>query len=202
MPDREQTVFVVDDDADVLHAISVLLSTAGLTTRTFQSASAFLDAYDPEQKGCLILDIRMPDMDGLQLQSLLKKRDETLPIIFITGHGTVPTAVQAIKDGALEFLQKPFRDSELLDSIYRAMAVNRERRRAAILRQDIERRLGSLTKRESQVMELMVAGDTNKVIARKLNISPRTVEIHRTRVMEKMCCETLAQLVHVTLKRD
>jgi len=144
----------------------------------------------------------MPDMDGLQLQSLLKKRDETLPIIFITGHGTVPTAVQAIKDGALEFLQKPFRDSELLDCIYRAMAVNRERRRAAILRQDIERRLGSLTKRESQVMELMVAGDTNKVIARKLNISPRTVEIHRTRVMEKMCCETLAQLVHVTLKRD
>ncbi|HBD11306.1 MAG TPA: DNA-binding response regulator [Porticoccaceae bacterium] len=202
MPDREQTVFVVDDDADVLHAISVLLSTAGLTTRTFQSASAFLDAYDPEQKGCLILDIRMPDMDGLQLQSLLKKRDETLPIIFITGHGTVPTAVQAIKDGALEFLQKPFRDSELLDSIYRAMAVNRERRRAAILRQDVDRRLGSLTKRESQVMELMVAGDTNKVIARKLNISPRTVEIHRTRVMEKMCCETLAQLVHVTLKRD
>ncbi len=195
---KQQSVFIVDDDSDVLDAMSVLLRSNGLTPRAFPSAYEFLSNYHDEH-GCLLLDVRMPDMSGLELQRHMKNRGIELPIIFITGHGDVPMAVDAMKNGALEFVQKPFRDQELLDCIYNALELNQRTSEEREYIRKIQTRIHSLTRREHEVMEHMVAGEITKVIAADLGVSPRTAELHRARVMEKMGVRTLAQLVQMVV---
>ena len=196
----EQIVFVVDDDPSIRTAISVLLDTKGVTCRTFGSARGFLDAYAPEMEGCLILDLHLPDIDGLELQRLLKEKRINLPIVFVSGSGSISPAVQAIKGGAQNFLQKPFGEHELLDSIRQALVQGQRRRQTMAHLRELRERSNTLSPREAEVMRFMVDGDSSKVIARKLGISPRTVEIHRSKVMQKMECNTLAQLVQIVME--
>ncbi len=200
MNDREPTVFVVDDDPGVGDSIRLLLRSVGLPSEVFRSAIEFLKAYDLERAGCLVLDVRMPGMSGLDLQARLQEMGSTLPIIFVTAHGDVPMAVDAVKGGALDFVQKPFRDQELLDKIQEGLETDALNR--AVLRDltEIRKRLESLTPRESEVMDLVVAGKPNKNIARALTISQRTVEIHRARVMEKMQVRSVSMLVQLVMK--
>lgn len=200
MASGDQTVFIVDDDADVLDAMSLLLRSAGLTIQAFNSPQQFLAVCSPELRGCLILDINMPDIDGLALQQLINDRNIAMPIIFITGHGDVSNAVEAMKSGAFDFLQKPFPDQILLDSVYRAMELDERRHQAMAHDKAIRERIATLTKREHEVMQHMVTGDMSKTIASDLNISPRTVEVHRHKVMEKMQAKTLAQLVQMVMQ--
>ena len=193
-------VFVVDDDAGVLNSVAFLLKTVGIHAETYTSAQEFLDRCDIRAPGCLVLDVRMPVMSGLELQEKLHAMGSSLPIIFLTAHGDVPMAVQAVKSGAVDFLQKPFRDQELVDKIHRAMEENARIRDAAAARDDIVARIDSLTPRERQVMEAVVAGKANKVIAAELGVSQRTVEIHRAHAMQKMRADSLAQLVHMAMR--
>lgn len=196
----EFTVFVVDDDADVLEAVDFLLHSVGLKVETYASAKEFLEAYDPLQPGCLVLDVRMPGMSGLELQERLEALESTLPIIFLSAHGDVPIAVHAIKAGAVDFLEKPFRDQELIDKVQDAIEVNARLRRDLAERNRIAGRIDALTPREREVMELVVQGKTNKAIASELGLSQRTVEIHRARVMEKMRAESLPELVQMVIR--
>jgi FixJ family two-component response regulator len=200
-PRTGPTVFVVDDDDGMRAALSTLLSTVGYTTAVFSSAQDFLQRYKPDEPGCLVLDIRMPEMSGLELQQHLNRTGSMLPVIFITGHGDVPMAVQAMKEGAFEFIQKPFRDQDLLDRINHALQLDAENRKTVARRAEVLRRLESLTPRERQVMDMVVDGGANKVIAIDLGLSERTVEIHRAKVMEKMAARSVAHLVkmHLTL---
>jgi FixJ family two-component response regulator len=194
------TVFVVDDDAAVRDSLGLLLRSMGLPVETFDSARAFLDAGRDQRQGCLVLDIRMPGMSGLELQQELITRHSLLPIVFITGHGDVPMAVEAMQAGAVDFIQKPFRDQDLLDRINQALEKDAQGRRMLAERALIHRRLQTLTPREREVLTMIVAGKANKVIAGDLNLSQRTVEIHRARVMEKMGAHSLAHLVRMTMQ--
>ncbi len=198
------TIYVVDDDDGMRRALDTLLSTVGFKTAVFSRPSEFLARYTPAARGCLVLDIRMPEMSGLEVQQQLNRLGSMLPVIFITGHGDVPMAVQAMKEGAFEFIQKPFRDQELLDRINHALKQDAEYRSTAARRSDVEHRLKSLTPREKQVMDLIVEGNANKVIAIDLGLSERTVEIHRAKVMEKMGARSVAHLVklHMTLGHE
>ncbi len=200
MAERGETVFVVDDDEAVRDAVSLLLRSAGLGVATFDNAEAFLEALDPQASGCLLLDIRMPGVDGMQLQQMLAERGCALPVIFITGHGDVPLAVQAMRRGALEFLQKPFDDAVLLERIEQAFALDRQNRRADADFAAVRERLQSLTPREGEVLELLIDGMATKQIAYELGVSPRTAEIHRGRIMEKMASRSLAELVRAVLE--
>jgi RNA polymerase sigma factor (sigma-70 family) len=200
MNDQEPTVFVVDDDPGVADAIRLLLRSVGLPSEAFGSAKDFLESYDSGRAGCLVLDVRMPGMSGLDLQARLKEMGSTLPIIFVTAHGDVPMAVDAVKAGALDFVQKPFRDQELLDKIQEALEADAHRRVEMRDLTEIKTRLESLTPREFEVMELVVAGKPNKNIARALGISQRTVEIHRARVMEKMQVRSVSMLVQLVMR--
>ena len=200
MIDEEPTVFVVDDDPGVGDSISLLLRSVGLPAKIFLSANEFLEEYDPEKPGCLVLDVRMPGMSGLDLQIRLQEMESILPIIFVTAHGDVPMAVNAVKAGAVDFIQKPFRDQELLDKIQEALEVDARIRAERTNLAKIRSRLESLTPRETEVMGLVVAGKPNKNIARALGISQRTVEIHRARVMEKMKVRSLSMLVQMVMK--
>lgn len=200
MPEPEPSIFVVDDDAAVRDSLVELIESVGLKVETFASAQAFLEIYDPDKAGCLVLDVRMPEMSGLDLQEELNRRQAILPIIFITGHGDVPMAVEAMQRGAAEFIQKPFRDQDLLDRIERALQRDAENRKALEQRRLSARRLNALTVRERQVLERVVAGKANKVIAIELGISQRTVEIHRARMMEKMQAATLAELINMMMQ--
>lgn len=173
------------------------MRSVGLDYAIFHSADEFLAQYSAESAGCLVLDIRMPGMGGLELQQKLVDLGSTLPIIFITGHGDVPMAVEAMQKGAVDFIQKPFRDQELLDRIGEAMATDRSRRSERQQQQDVCERLSQLTQREREVFDLVVTGKPNKVIAYELGVSQRTVEIHRARVMEKMQARSLADLVRM-----
>ncbi len=203
MESLEQTVCIVDDDEAVRDSLAILCRSVGLTTQTYASALAYLEAHDPDRTGCLVLDVRMPGMSGLQLQKRLEELGSPPPIIFITGHGDVPMAVGAIQRGAVDFIQKPFRDQDLLDRIQQALELDVERRRELHERRELESRLERLTAREREVLDLVVAGHPNKVVAGKLGLSQRTVEIHRSHVMEKMEVESLAELVRfVTELRD
>ncbi len=195
--DNSPTVFVVDDDGAVRDSLRMLMRSDNLPVETFESASAFLATFDPDRLGCLLLDIRMPGMSGLDLRDELDRRRAMLPIIFITGHGDVPMAVEAMQRGALDFIQKPFSDQDLLDRIHKAIERDMADRELLKVRQDIHDREQSLTNRERQVMELVVAGYANKVIAQDLDLSQRTVEIHRARVMEKMQANSIAHLVRM-----
>ncbi|MGI9292534.1 MAG: response regulator transcription factor [Pseudomonadales bacterium] len=195
----QQTVYVVDDDEAVLDALALLLDTVGLNCQTFCSANAFLDAYDGVSRGCLVLDIRMPGMSGLELQEKLVEKDVLLPIIFITGHGDIPMAVEAMRSGAHDFIRKPFREQELLDRINEALALESGIRHQQFERSAIVLKLKTLTDREREVFERITAGEANKVIAIELEISERTVEVHRAHVMKKMAAKSLAQLVRMKI---
>jgi len=199
MKERQPLVAVIDDDAAARTSLRLLLKSLGLAAVAYESAATFLASHDLQQPGCLLLDIRMPGMSGLELQEELNRRGSLTPIIFITGHGDVPMAVEAMQHGALDFLQKPFRDQELLDRVQRALAKDQSLRTSLLEHDAIRRRLDSLTEREHDVLELVTVGAPNKIIAHKLGISQRTVEIHRARVMEKMSADSLAQLVHMIL---
>jgi two-component system, LuxR family, response regulator FixJ len=198
LKERAPIVSIVDDDDAARSSLRLLLKSLGLAAVAYDSAASFLARYDPQQHGCHLVDIRMPGMSGLELQQVLNQRGGFTPIIFITGHGDVPMAVEAMRQGAFDFLQKPFRDQELLDRVQRAIAKDHSLRQQLRSNDDIRRRLDSLTDREHDVLALVAAGSPNKVIAHKLGISQRTVEIHRARVMEKMHADSLAQLVHIT----
>lgn len=196
---RVPTIYIVDDDDSMRQAIALLLRTVGYTPVAFARPSDFLDKYDPEQHACLVLDIRMPQMSGLEVQQQLNRRGAMLPVIFITGHGDIPMAVQAMKDGAFDFLTKPFRDQDLLDRINGALKQDAENRTAIERLADLRRRTESLTPREREVFGLIVDGKANKVIAIDLGLSERTVEIHRANVMEKMGARSVAHLVRMHL---
>ncbi len=200
MIEPKPTVFIVDDDAAVRDSLGLLLRSMGLPVETFESGRAFLDAGRDSRQGCLVLDIRMPGMSGLELQQELVARHSLLPIIFITGHGDVPMAVEAMQAGAVDFIQKPFRDQDLLDRINQALEKDALGRRMLAERAQIHRRLETLTPREREVLAMIVAGKANKVIAGDLNLSQRTVEIHRARVMEKMGAHSLAHLVRMAMQ--
>ncbi len=200
-PERKPTVFVIDDDPAVLDSLVELLESVAHTVAAYTSAAAFLDDFDPKQPGCLVLDVRMPGMSGLDLQVELVRRKALLPIIFITGHGDVPMAVRAMKHGAVEFIQKPLRDQDLLEHIERALADNLAHYRDQKEQHGIQARLHTLTPREREVLDRMVTGKTNKITAHELGISQRTVEIHRAAVMEKMQVRTLAELVDLMLRQ-
>ncbi len=195
---REATVFIVDDDEAVRDSLGWLMKTVGLATEVFASAREFLDRYDPRRPGCLVLDIRMPGMSGLELQEKLTEDAIPLPVVVITGHGDVPLAVRALKGGAVDFIEKPFNDQVLLDAVQRAIALDAGRRQEYERNADIASRLASLTPREREVLELVVAGRANKVIAAELGVSQKTVEAHRARVMEKMEAQSLSELVRMT----
>ncbi len=196
---QEKTVFVVDDDAEIRESLVMLLETEGYMAKAYESGAAFLASAAPNSIGCLIVDVRMPDMDGLQLQQELLARRSPLAVIIMTGHGDIPIAVQAMKAGAVDFLEKPFEDDVLLDSVQRALDRVASAAGQANATQEAATRLAQLTDRERQVLDLIVAGKANKVIAYELSISPRTVEIHRSRVMEKMGAGNLADLVRTVL---
>jgi two-component system, LuxR family, response regulator FixJ len=199
MQQQPATVFVVDDDEGVRNSLRFLLKSVGLTTRALASAGEFLDTYKPSQPGCLVLDVRMPGMSGLELQQQLNLRGATIPVIFITGHGDVPMAVEAMQHGAFDFLQKPFRDQDLIDRIQRALERDARSRAALAQHTKIRERIESLTPREREVLALMTRGKPNKVMAAELAVSQRTVEIHRARVMEKSGAASLAQLVRMVM---
>ncbi len=188
-------ISVVDDDDGMRRALSALLSTIGHATAAFARPTEFLKQFDAARPGCLILDIRMPEMSGLEVQQQLNSRGSMLPVIMITGHGDVPMAVQAMKHGAFDFLQKPFRDQDLIDRINAALKLDAENRELIERHADIRRRFESLTPREQEVIKLVVDGRANKVIAIDLGLSERTVEIHRANVMEKMGARSIAHLV-------
>ncbi len=198
----EPTVFVVDDDAAVRRFLRGLITSVELRVEVFASAREFIDAYQPGWTGCLLLDIRMPGMSGLELQKELAARSITLPVIFLTGHGDVQVAVHAMKAGAVDFIEKPFNNELLLDRIQRVVlsGVDADRDRAKSA--EISDRMEQLTPRERQVMAIVVAGETNKGIARRLEISERTVEIHRAKVMEKMKAKSLVDLVKMAIVVD
>jgi len=192
---NEQTVFIVDDDPAVRDALSWMIGTLQHPVETFDSAQAFLDAYDSEKSGCLVLDVRLPGMSGLQLQQKLKDENIQLPVIIITGHGDVPMAVRAMQSGALNFFEKPFRDQEVLDCIQEALQQDAHLRENTESNKEVLERINILTPREKELMKLMVNGDANKVIAATCGISVKTVEVHRARIMSKMQARSLPALV-------
>jgi FixJ family two-component response regulator len=195
MSDHSQTVFIVDDDPAVRDSIELLVESVGLNASAFESAQAFLARVDGHPAGCVIVDLLMPGMSGLELQAKLAEDRNPLPVIVLTGHGEVPDAVRAMKQGAIDFIQKPFGAQDLLDKIKQALAQDVTNRSAAAKESEIQSNLERLTKREREVLERVVDGNANKVIALDLGISERTVEIHRSRVMKKMGARSLAQLI-------
>jgi len=199
MTDIQQTVYVVEDDEAVRDSLELLLQSDDKPVKTYDSATAFLKSYSDAMAGCIVLDIRMPGMDGMELQKKLNDKHSILPIIFVTGHGDVPMAVDAMKEGAIDFIQKPYREEALLEKIEAALVQDRQQRKRLGEKQEIVRRVKSLTPREHEIMDRMIAGQANKVIAIELEISQRTVEIHRSRVMHKMGTHSLAHLVRMVL---
>lgn len=197
------TVFIIDDDSSVRDAVSLLLRTDGLNVAAFASAAAFLEAVTVQQPGCLVLDVRMPGMSGLDLQKQLQARGFGMPILFMTGHGDVPMAIRAMKAGAFDFLEKPFQGAKLLERVREALALDARQHGRQARRAEAAARLALLSPREREVLDRVVIGQYNKVIAAELGISLSTVEIHRKRVMEKLQAESLADLIRtLTLLND
>ena len=199
---RSPTAFVVDDDEAVRSSLRMLLKSLGIPAVTYGSAAEFLAEYDLEQPGCLILDVRMPGISGLELQDELNRRGAIIPVIFITGHGDVPMAVEAMQHGAVDFLQKPFSDKDLSDRVQRALSADLRNRAQLGEKDQIRARIAMLTPRERQVLALVTLGKANKAIAGDLGVSQRTVEIHRAHLMEKMGAASLAHLVRMTMIAD
>jgi RNA polymerase sigma factor (sigma-70 family) len=199
---QEPTVFIVDDDQEVREAIALLMDSVGLAAESFASAQDYLETFDPGRPGCLVLDVRMKGMSGLDLQQRLAAEPLQPPVIVITGHGDVPMAVRAVKAGAVDFIEKPFNDQVLLDAVHRAFEQDAERRGQASRLADIQARLERLTPREREILDQVVAGKRNKVIAADLGITQSTVEAHRAKVMEKMQARSLSDLMRMMLLLD
>jgi FixJ family two-component response regulator len=195
-------VYVVDDDEGVRRALARLLRAVGLRVETFPSAKDFLKHTLPDRPACLVLDVRLPGPSGLELQAALGEEQRALPIIFVTGHGNVPMSVSAMKSGALDFLQKPFNDHELLEAVQRALARSRQARAEKAERASVQRRFDALTPREREVLSLVVTGMLNKQIAARLGAAEKTIKVHRGRVMRKMAAESVAELVRMTQRLD
>lgn len=192
-------VYIVDDDEAVRKSLQLLFRTVGIDAAGFESGDEFLEQFDAAMEGAVVLDIRMPGLSGLEVQKQLDERGNTMPIIFITGHGDVPMAVEAMRLGAFDFVQKPFRDQEIMDRVSQALSKNEEDKEKSELKRELERRYESLTPREREVMACVVNGQANKVIAMDRDVSQRTIEIHRARVMEKMEARSLAELVRMAM---
>jgi RNA polymerase sigma factor (sigma-70 family) len=200
MTERDAIVYVVDDDPSIREALQGLIQSVGLRAKTFGSAQEFLSSQVPDSSACLVLDVRLPGLSGLDLQRELSKAGIELPIIFVTGHADIPMSVWAMKAGAFEFLTKPFRNQELLDAIRQAIEQDRTRRQERAELEELKRRLDSLTPRQRQVMELVVAGMVNKQIAAKLGTSEVTIKVHRGQLMRKMQARSLPDLVRMAGK--
>jgi two-component system response regulator FixJ len=196
----EATVFVVDDDAAVCRALELLMRSVGLRAETYPSAEDFLEVFDSERPGCLLLDLRMPGMSGMDLQQYLAERGSALPVIVLTGHAEVPVAVQMMKAGAADFIEKPFQDQLLIDRVHECLAHDARQRERARVVGTIDARLSRLSPREQQVVEGVMAGKPSKEIASELGISPKTVDVHRARVMDKVGVGSLAELVRLVLQ--
>jgi two-component system response regulator FixJ len=192
---EDGTVFLIDDDPSVRDSLTLLLSLKGLRTQAFANAESFIDTYRPERSGCVLTDLRMPGMTGLELQAALRARHIDVPVVVLTAHGDVATARAALKNGAFDFIEKPADDAMLLEVLRNALRVEHERRAAASARTGTDQRLQRLTGREREILALIAAGHPNRDVAVKLGISPRTVEVHRARIMEKLECSSLAELI-------
>jgi FixJ family two-component response regulator len=200
MNEHSQVVYIVDDDDLTRDYFSTVLSEAQLTCRTVESAEAFLEAYDPQQPGCLLLDVQMPGMTGLELQQQLNRRGAPLPVIFLTGHAEVPMVVEALSHGAFGFLQKSVSTGDLLAQVRKALEYDALNRADLLERELIQKRFAALTPREHEVLKLMILGHSNKAMAGDLGLSQRTVELYRARVMEKTGSRSLAQLVCMAME--
>jgi FixJ family two-component response regulator len=200
MSPAKPAVYVVDDDPSVRIAMERLLKSVGLTVKTFASAQGFLEQATPEWSGCLIVDLRMPGMGGLDLQDHLSARQVSLPVIFLTGYGTVPASVQAMKAGAVDFLEKPVNDQTLLDAVHKALERDRAARRNQAEMQSLRQRLAALTPREYEVLTFIISGRLNKQSAAALGTTEKTIKVHRARIMKKLECASLAELVRLAGK--
>lgn len=195
----QPSVFVVDDDEQVRSALTLLMESVGLKSESFTSAQEFLDQFDAAKSGCIILDVRMPGISGLDLQARLTAEKIYPPIIIITGHGDVPMAVRAVRAGAVDFIEKPFNNQSMLDSVHRAIELDAVQRGESSRLQDIEQHYSALTPREKEVLQCVIEGKRNKIIAFEMNISQSTVEAHRSKVMEKMSATSLSDLMRMAL---
>ncbi len=191
------TVYVVDDDPDIRESLRELLGSVELPVRSFSSAPAFLEAYDPAAAGCVVVDVRMPGMSGLDLQDKLRELGGTLPIIHITGHGDVPMAVRSLKNGAFDFLEKPFRGQDLIDCIHQALSLDQKTRKMRLIRVDIAEKLKTLTPRERKIVDLIVSGMTTKQIAAQLKVSTQAIDAHRSKAMKKLDVSSVAELARL-----
>lgn len=199
-PNRNATIFVVDDDPDVRRAVSLLVRSVDLEARLYSSAQEFLTSYDGQTPGCLVLDLRMPGMTGLQLQQRLMEEEIRLPVIFISAYGEIAAASAAMRAGAVDFLPKPFSPQTLLERIHEAVALDAKQRQAIARQREVNQRIETLTSREHEVMQLLAAGDSTKVIARRLGISQKTVDNHRAKVLEKLDVENATQLARLVVE--
>lgn len=195
-----QTVFVIDDDEGIREGISLLLETVDLPYEVFKTGLDFLEVYNPERRGCLVLDILMPKMTGLVVQEKLIEKGSMLPIIFITGHGDIPMAVEAMRRGAMDFIRKPFRENDLVDRIHEALEIDRGLGIQQQDRKQLEKKIANLTERERMVFLRVTEGQMNKVVASNLGISERTVQVHRANLMKKLGVRTLAELIHLQIE--
>jgi two-component system response regulator FixJ len=200
MTQSEPTVFIVDDDPSVLKGLSRLMKSVKLKVEAYSSAQEFLDSYNPVQPGCLLIDMRMPGISGLELQEILQSRNILIPTIIITGYAEVMDAVKAMKNGAIDFIEKPFKGQYLLDQVHKAIAEDAQIRKKQAQQQVVLASLALLTPREREVMDLVIAGKANKVIARELGLSMKTVEFHRARMMKKMKVDSVAKLVDLFIR--
>ncbi len=198
MNDISPIVFVVDDDPDVLKSLARVLRSAGLAVATFSSPSGFLEQHNPRAAGCVVLDVAMPGLNGLELQQALTAKGSAIPIIFLTGRGDIPMSVQAMKGGAVDFLTKPIHDEDLLKAVHTALEKDRIERQSRAELDEIQERLATLTPREREVLTHVVSGQLNKQIANDLGTVEKTIKVHRARVMEKMKVNSVAELVRLT----
>ena len=202
MSEQEGTVFLIDDDPGVRDSLSLLLALKGIRTQVFANAESFIETFVADSCGCVLTDLRMPGMTGLELQSVLRQRNIDLPVVVLTAHGDVATVRTALKNGAFDYLEKPVEDEMLLDVLRNALRADRERHASATTRSVAQERLARLTPREREVLTLLGAGRQNVDIAAHLGISPRTVEVHKARIMEKLDCRSLAGLIRIVLGKD
>lgn len=195
-------VYIVDDAEEVRHALTLLLASVGLESRSYPGHEAFLADFDRDQPGCMLLDIRMPGLSGLDLQEQLREEGVLTPVIIVSGHGDIPMAVRAVKNGAVDYIEKPFNDQALLDSVHRALEIDAERRGTAVRIAEIRDRYGRLTPREKDVLRLVAEGKRNKVIAAELAVTQSTIEAHRAHIMEKMGAASLSELLRMVISME